>query len=189
MADLVKSTVKCYKKKTKKMVAGERKIYEYNQYQVPLKKSDNLACSEEVFIIPQDQLESIIASKQEAHQDDLKQHRGVIAEFEKELKDLEWKHGELSRSYKTLVSKNAQTNKRLRLEGEKNNKLDEENQKLKKQLQSLYSEYENLKESVKSESEKSAPEESEAKKEPDLWSSLRSRFSNREVKDKEEGEQ
>ncbi|HTX60716.1 MAG TPA: hypothetical protein VMC48_00225, partial [Methanobacterium sp.] len=173
----------------KKMVAGEKKVYEYNQYQVPLKKSDNLACSEEVFIIPQEKLESIIASELEAHQDNLKQHRGVIAEYKKELKDLEWKHGELSRSYKALVSKNAQNNKRLRLEGEKNNTLNEENQKLKNQLQRLYGEYKNLKDSLESESKKADLEESTSKKEQDLWSSLRNRFSSREVKDQEESDQ
>ena len=42
MVKMVKSAVKCYKKKTKKNVAGQKKTYEYNQYLVPLKSSDNL---------------------------------------------------------------------------------------------------------------------------------------------------
>ena len=142
MVDLVKSTVKCYKKKTKKMVGGHRKTYEYNQYQVPLKKSDNLACSEEVFVIPQSQFEDLVETE-EARHDNLKQHKSIIAEFEKELADLEWKHGELSRSYKALVSKNAQTNKKFRLEQEKNTTLNEENTKLKNQLQNIYKKYKN----------------------------------------------
>lgn len=189
MADLVKSTVKCYKKKTKKTVGGETKVYEYNQYQVPLKKSDNLSCSEEVFIIPQDQFEAILEAEQTHHQDDLKQHQKYIAEYDEELKDLEWKHSELSRSYKALVSKNAKTNKRMRLEEEKTTNLQEENEKLKNQLKRLYKEYQNLKEVLKTQTEKSAPEELNNKKEPDLWSSLRSRFSSRDDKDQEEGEQ
>ena len=189
MTDLIKSTVKCYKKKTKKMVGGKRKTYEYNQYQVPLKRSDNLACSDEVFIILQDQFDDLIQAEQKSHQNDLVKHRGVISEFEKELKDLEWKHGELSRSYKTLVSKNAQTNKKLRLEEEKNTTLNEENQKLKTQMQRLYNEYQNLKESYESEIEKVKITDDESiKKEPDIWKSIRSRFSSREVKDQEDNE-
>jgi chromosome segregation ATPase len=189
MVELVKSTVKCYKKKTKKTVAGERKVYEYNQYQVPLKKSDNLSCSEEVFIIPQDQFEAVIEAKQKSHQEDLNQHRGVIAEYERELNDLEWKHSELSRSYKALVSKNAKTNKRLRLEEEKITNLSGENEKLKTQLQRLYKEYQNLKETQETQTTKPEPEGPNNKKEQDIWSSIRSRLSSREDKDQEEEDQ
>ena len=189
MADLVKSKVKCYKKKTKKTVAGETKVYEYNQYQVPLKKSDNLACSEEVFIIPQDQFDDIIEAELVDHQQDLRQHKGAISEFQKDLKDLEWKHGELSRSYKALVSKNAKTNKKLRLETEKNNNIHEENQKLKTQLQKLYKEYQDLKDTHKSKLEKiELPEDENLKKDQDFWTSIRSRLSGKEIKDEEDGE-
>lgn len=146
MVELVKSMVKCYKKKTKKMVGGRRKTYEYYQYQVPLKKSDNLPCSEEVFIIPQNQFEDLIEDEiGEGRQSDDKQYKGVIAEYEKELAELEWKHGELSKSYKTLVSKNAKTNKRLRLEGEKITTLEQENEKLQNQLHQINNEYQKLK--------------------------------------------
>lgn len=190
MVDLIKSTVKCYKKKTKKMVGGEKKTYEYNQYQVPLKRSDNLACSEEVYIIPQDQFEGMIEAEVESHQEDLIQHRGLIAGYKKELADLEWKHNELSRSYKTLVSKNAQNNKRLRLEGEKNTNLLEENQKLKNQLQQIYNEYKQLKEIYEThiENTKLTEDDPNLKKDQDLWKSIRSRFSSREIKDQEDGD-
>ncbi len=190
MVELIKSTVKCYKKKTKKMVGGQRKTYEYNQYQVPLKKSDNLACSEEVFIIPQNQFEGLIEVEVEAQQQDLTRYKGLIAEFEKELAELEWKHGELSRSYKTLVSKNAQNNKRLRLEGEKNNTLKEENQKLKIQLKQLYEDHQDLKNIYETllKKVKITEDESNLKKDQDIWKSIRSRFSSREIKDQEDSE-
>jgi len=186
MADLVKSKVKCYKKKTKKTVAGETKVYEYNQYQVPLKKSDNLACSDEVFIIPQNQFDAIIEAELIDHQQDLRQHKGAISEFQKDLADLEWKHGELSRSYKALVSKNAKTNKKLRLETEKNTTLQEEKEKLKNQLQILYKEYQKIKASHETETKKGSLKDSADKKEQDLWSSIRSRLTSKEVKDQEE---
>lgn len=182
MADLIKSTVKCYKKKTKKMVAGEKKIYEYNQYQVPLKRSDNLSCSEEVYIIPQNQFEGLIEAEVEAQLEDLEQHKGLVVKYEKELVDLEWKHGELSRSYKTLVSKNAQTNKKLRLEKEKNTFLEEENQKLKTQLEQINKEYRGLKEEYQSHIK--STDDPNQKKDQDSIKSLWNRLSSR----KEEGE-
>ena len=60
MVKVIKSAVKCYKKKTKKTVGGKRKIYEYNQYLVPLKRSDNFDCSEEVFILPQREIFELV---------------------------------------------------------------------------------------------------------------------------------
>lgn len=190
MVELIKSTVKCYKKKTKKMVGGRRKSYEYNQYQVPLKRSDNLACSEEVFVIPQDLFEGLIEGEVSAQMEDQKQPKGVIAEYEKELAELEWKHGELSRSYKSLVSKNAQTNKRLRLEKEKTTTLEEENQKILGQLQQLNSQFQILKDTHEAQLKKIKLIEDAAnsKKDQDIWGSLRSRFSNREFKDEEESD-
>lgn len=189
MADLIKSTVKCYKKKTKKMVGGDRKTYEYNQYQIPLKRSDNLVCSEEVFVIPQSQFDDLIAEEQKPHQEDLKKHKGVIAEYKRELEDLEWKHGELSRSYKALVSKNAKTNKKLRLEVEKNTNLEEENQKLKSHLQQLMKDHKDLKELYETHLEKiKLADESNSKKDQDLWKSIRSRLTSRDMKDEEGGE-
>lgn len=189
MADLIKSTVKCYKKKTKKMVGGERKTYEYNQYQIPLKRSDNLVCSEEVFVIPQSKFDDLIEEDQKSHQEDLKKHKGVIAGYKKELEDLEWKHGELSRSYKALVSKNAKTNKKLRLEVEKNTNLEEENHKLKSHLQQLIKDHKDLKGLYETHLEKvRLADESNSKKDQDLWKSIRSRLTSRDMKDEEGGE-
>jgi hypothetical protein len=185
MADLIKSTVKCYKKKTKKMVGGHRKTYEYNQYQIPLKKSDNLDCNDEVFVIDQRHFEELMREGLESQQENINQKNSIIAEYEKELADLEWKHGEISRSYKALVSKNAKTNKRLKTEEEKaslyetlNTALKEENLKLLKQLKQLKKEYYTLKESFE--------DEADLKKDQDIWKSIRSRFSSKEIKEQED---
>jgi len=185
MVELIKSTVKCYKKKTKKMVGGKRKTYEYNQYQVPLRKSDNLTCSDEVFIILQNQFEDLIQAELDAHLGNLDDNQAAVQGYEKELAELEWKHGELSRSYKTLVSKNAQTNKRLRLEGEKVTGLEEENQKLLDQLQRISNQYQILMDKHNEVLKKNEliEEEASLKKDQDLWTALRSRLSK---KDEEE---
>ncbi len=184
MAELVKSTVKCYKKKTKKTVGGESKTYEYNQYQVPLKKSDNLACSEEVFIIPHNQFEVIIEAELSAQQQDLRQHKGAISEFQKDLADLEWKHGELSRSYKELVSKNAKTNKLLKHEKEKSELFETLNTSLKEENLKLLNQLEILK--MKYHTPKATEDDSDLKKDQDIWKSIINRFSSKEVKDQEE---
>jgi hypothetical protein len=183
MVELIKSTVKCYKKKTKKMVGGHRKTYEYNQYQVPLKKSDNLVCSEEVYVIPQILFDEIKEAESSSQEHDIKQHKLVISEYEKELADLEWKHKELSRSYKALVSKNAKTNKRLKMEEEKtdlfetlNTTLKEDNRSLLNKIEQLKNQYHNLKETSQKQEDK----------DQDIWKSIRSRFSSREDKDQED---
>jgi hypothetical protein len=116
MVKIVKSAVKCYKKKTKKTVGGQRKTYEYNQYLVPLKKSDKLECSDEVFIIPQEdltglmeedgQLEDFIGQKE--------QYQNHMAQYETELAELEFKHGELSKSYRNLFNKHSRARRKLR---------------------------------------------------------------------------
>ena len=145
MVELIKSTVKCYKKKTKKMVGGRKKTYEYNQYQVPLSKSDNLKCSEDVFVIPQNQFDGLIEDEVESQLNELEQNQRIVAEYKRELTELEWKHSELSRSYKNIVTKNAKTNKRLRLEEEKIVSLEKENKKLLIQLRQLNTKFTNLK--------------------------------------------
>lgn len=179
MAELIKSTVKCYKKKTKKTVGGESKTYEYNQYQVPLKKSDNLVCEEEVFIIPQNYFEGLIEAEVESQLEDLEQHKGLLVGYKKELADLEWKHSELSRSYKSLVSKNAQTNKKIRLEEEKNTNFEKENKKLKDQLQQLMKDYKDIKEKIK------VTDDSELKKDVDILKQIRNRFSSSKDREKD----
>jgi len=172
--------VKCYKKKTKKTVGGEKKTYEYNQYQVPLKKSDNLVCEEEVFIIPQNYFEGLIEAEVESQLEDLEQHKEILVGYKKELADLEWKHNELSRSYKSLVSKNAQTNKKIRLVEEKNTNLERENRKFKNQLQQLMKDYKDLKEKIK------GKDDSELKKDVDILKQIRSRFSSSRDGEKDE---
>lgn len=186
MVELIKSTVKCYRKKTKKIVGGRRKTYEYNQYQVPLRKSDNLTCSEEVFIIPPNQFEGLIRDEVEAHLGNFEDHQSAVKEYEKELAELEWKHGELSRSYKALVSKNAKTNKRLRLEGEKVNTLEEENQKLQGQLHEINNQYKILLDKHEAELKKNEliEEEANLKKDQDLWTALRSRLTKKDEEDR-----
>jgi len=107
MVKLVKSAVKCYKKKTKKTVGGKKKTYEYNQYLVPLKRSDKLDCSMEVFIIPQSELKDLLDEEGElkdisTQETEYKKH---LAQYENELADLEWKHSQLSKTYKGLFNK------------------------------------------------------------------------------------
>lgn len=113
MVKLVKSAVKCYKKKTKKTVGGQRKTYEYNQYLVPLKRSDNLDCSMEVFIIPQDDLADLVDENGELK--DLfgkkDEYEIKLDQYQADFADLEWKHSKLSKSYKELFSKHNKTRK------------------------------------------------------------------------------
>jgi len=114
MVKLVKSAVKCYKKKTKKTVGGQRKTYEYNQYLVPLKRSDNLDCSMEVFIIPQDDLADLVDENGELKDLSSKQdeYESKLDQYEADFIDLEWKHSKLSKTYKELFSKHNKTRRR-----------------------------------------------------------------------------
>jgi hypothetical protein len=133
MAKLVKSAVKCYKKKTRKTVGGQKRIYEYNQYLVPLKTSDKLNCSMEVFIIPQDDLVEFIGEDGKIEDDFLGQGEGYkrrLVEYETELAELEWKHGELSRSYKELFKKNNKSRKGQQELEERIKQLDNDREKL-----------------------------------------------------------
>jgi hypothetical protein len=133
MAKLVKSAVKCYKKKTKKTVSGQNRTYEYNQYLVPLKTSDKLNCSMEVFIIPYDDLVDFIDEDGKIAGDFLGQgeeYRRRLAEYETELAELEWKHGELSRSYKELFKKHNKSRKRRQELEERIEQLDDDREKL-----------------------------------------------------------
>ena len=114
MVKLVKSAVKCYKKKTKKTVGGQKKTYEYNQYLVPLKRSDNLDCSMEVFIIPQDDLADLVDENGELKDLSSKQdeYESKLDQYEADFIDLEWKHSKLSKTYKELFSKHNKTRRR-----------------------------------------------------------------------------
>jgi chromosome segregation ATPase len=181
MVKVIKSAVKCYKKKTKKTVGGKRKIYEYNQYLVPLKRSDKFECSEEVFIIPQRQIEELVGEDIALAEEYLK-NLGVkdsnIEVYERELAELEWKHNELSKSYKELVSKHTKTNKKLRLEDERLKSLEEDKKKLMNKLEEVSGAYKTLKTNYELESEKNKVLEGELniQKDKDLWTSLKSRL-------------
>jgi chromosome segregation ATPase len=181
MVKVIKSAVKCYKKKTKKTVGGKRKIYEYNQYLVPLKRSDKFECSEEVFIIPQRQIEELVGEDISMAEEYLK-NLGVkdsnIEAYERELAELEWKHNELSKSYKELVSKHTKTNKKLRLEDERLKSLEEDKKKLMNKLEEVSGAYKTLKTNYELESEKNKVLEDELniQKDKDIWTSLRSRL-------------
>lgn len=95
------------------MVAGRRKTYQYNQYQVPLKKSDNLTCGMEVYILPQKQLEELITFEVQEQLHDLKSKHQSVAEYEKELAELEWKHNQLSKSYKQRAAEYNESQKKF----------------------------------------------------------------------------
>jgi chromosome segregation ATPase len=133
MAKLVKSAVKCYKKKTKKTVSGQKRTYEYNQYLVPLKTSDKLNCSMEVFIIPKEDLVDFIDEDGKIADDFLGQgdeYKRRLVEYETELAELEWKHGELSRTYKELFKKHNKSRKGRQELEERIKQLDDDREKL-----------------------------------------------------------
>lgn len=175
MVELVESTVKCYKKKTKKTVGGRKKTYEYNQYQVPLKKSDNLACSEEVFVIPQKQLEELIGVEVEAHFQNFEPQQQSIAEYEKELAELEWKHGQLSKSYKELVNKHNKNLKTYKSAMELIEVMKEQNQQLGKEIENKNLELQKIRTKYETEVKKVQDEKNkeETQKEKDFWSVFR----------------
>jgi hypothetical protein len=181
MVKVIKSAVKCYKKKTKKTVGGKRKIYEYNQYLVPLKRSDNFECSEDVFIIPQTQILELVGGDLSFAEDYLKDigaKDSNLDEYERELAELEWKHNELSRSYKELVTKHTKTNKKLRLDNERINTLESDKEKLMRKLEEVSGLYKTLKNNYDTEAEKNKvlEEELNIQKDKDIWTSLKSRL-------------
>jgi hypothetical protein len=181
MVKVIKSAVKCYKKKTKKTVGGKRKIYEYNQYLVPLKRSDNFDCSEEVFILPQREIVEL-AGEDVTMAEDYLTNIGTkdsnLHAYERELAELEWKHNELSKSYKELVSKHTKTNKKLRLEDERIKTLEDEKEKLMKKLEEISGLYKILKKNYELETEKNKVLEDELniQKDKDIWTTLKSRL-------------
>ncbi len=190
MVKVIKSAVKCYKKKTKKTVSGKRKTYEYNQYLVPLKRSDDLKCSEKVFIIPQNQFEEFAGEEVsivEEYLTNIGAKDGNIDAYERELAELEWKHNELSRSYKELVTKHTKTNQKLRLEDERIKTLEDDKDKLMKKLGEISRVYKTLKGEYELENEKNKvlEEELNIQKDKDIWASLKSRLGSK----KDEGEE
>jgi len=179
MVKVIKSAVKCYKKKTKKTVGGKRKIYEYNQYLVPLKRSDNFQCSEDVLIIPKSEIEELaIANKSTLDEllDNLGTDQSNIDAYEQELAELEWKHNELSKSYKELVSKHSKTNKQIRTDGELIKTLEDENYTINKEFSDLSENYRALKTKYELESQKKKADQEENAQKDDIWSTLKNRL-------------
>ena len=188
MVKVIRSAVKCYKKKTKKTVGGKTKIYEYNQYLVPLKRSDDFICSEEVLIIPKSQLEDLIEGDISGigqYLDNLVVKDENIDLYTKEIGELEWKHNELSRSYKELVSKHTKTDKKFRLGAEQIKNLEADKKKLMMKLEELSVVYKNLKRDYELETEKNKvlEEEINIQKDKDIWTTLKNRLGS-----KKEGE-
>lgn len=190
MVRVIKSAVKCYKKKTKKTVGGKTKIYEYNQYLIPLKKSDDLECSEDVFILSQKQLNEITGrevSDLNQYFEDIMAYQGNVEEYENTIAEMEWKKSELSKSYQDLVTKNAKTNKKLKIESQRVKDLEETNQRLLKDIGAKNMEYQDLKKKYDFELEKNKVMEEEInQKDKDIWSSLKSRLGSSVKKEQDE---
>ena len=190
MVRVIKSAVKCYKKKTKKTVGGKTKIYEYNQYLIPLKKSDDLECSEDVFILSKKQLNEITGrevSDLNQYFEDIMAYQGNVEEYENTIAEMEWKKSELSKSYQDLVTKNAKTNKKLKIESQRAKDLEETNQRLLKDIGAKNMEYQDLKKKYDFELEKNKVMEEEInEKDKDIWSSLKSRLGSSVKKEQDE---
>lgn len=197
MVQIIKTSVKCYKKKAKKTVGGKQKVYEYNQYLIPLKRADSLKCGEGVLIIPEQYFEELFGVEDtwsvKEYISKLKGYERNIGEYTKEFQDLKWKHSELSKSYKELLSKHTKYTKKYRLENEKIDKLEStakelavKNKELQAKLQSQDAEFKKLKQDYERESNKATILENELKpeKDKDLWSMLKNRIGKKEMASK-----
>lgn len=192
MVQIIKTFVKCYKKKAKKTVGGKQKVYEYNQYLIPLKRSDNLECSEGVLIIPEKYFKELFGVEDtwavKEYLSKLKGYERNIGEYTKEFKDLEWKHNELSKSYKELLSKYTKSNKKFRLDTAKLEELEAKNKELMKKLDLKDFEYQKLKENYERELNKATILEDELKpnEDKDFWAMLKNRISKKDIVAKED---
>lgn len=205
MVKMVKSNVKCYKKKTKKNVGGQKKTYEYNQYLVPLKRSDNLDCSMGVFVIPQNDVKDLVDEEGElkdisGQEEEYKSH---IAQYETELAELEWKHSQLSKSYKELLNKHNKTRRKQQELEDKIETLENDRIKLisalKEERQAngvRVQKFPDVKPSAgqkSSESDKIIADDdqtstpnNEEKDDKDIWTALKSRLTKKEHEEKDE---
>ncbi len=200
MVQVIKTSVKCYKKKAKKLVGGKQKIYEYNQYLLPLKKSDNLECNEGVLIIPEKYFQDLFGVEDswsvKEYISKMKGYERNIEEYSKEFKDLKWKHHELSKSYKELLTKHTKSSKKYRIQNSEFDalkasikKLEAENKELVLKLESKMLECNKLKEEGNGSGEVNSIEdesESDKDKDKDLWSMIKNRLSKKEMADKED---
>ncbi len=185
MVKLIKSTVKCYRKKTKKTVGGKRKTYEYNQYLVPLKISDQLECNQDVYVVLENELEGMLNEEGELVGDQ-KAFQRHIDVYQKELDELEWKHGELSRSYKELVAKNTKNNQLIRKLTSEVENLRLVHQELEKNLKIERENHLALEKRHQLEVKKAQLLEEElSKHKGDFWTSIRSKLVSKEEKDLE----
>jgi len=191
MVQIIKSSVKCYKKKAKKTVGGKKKIYEYSQYLVPLKRSDNMVCGDGVLLIPEQYFQELFGVDDtwsvKEYITQLKAYEMNIEEYTKEFQDLKWKHDELSRSYKELLNKHTKYTKKYKIENEKineiealNRELDTKNKELTVKLEFIEQEYAKLKNEYKKEPKKKEILEDEIKtdkdKDKDFWSAFKKRL-------------
>ena len=199
MVQIIKTAVKCYKKRAKKMVGGKQKVYEYNQYLIPLKRSDNLKCQEGVLIIPEQYFGELFGVEDtwaiKEYINKLKGYERNIGEYTKEFRELEWKHNELSKSYKELFRKYTKYQKKYKIEDEKISELgararelEVKNKELISKLKSRELEYTKLKQDYEREANKANILENELKpdKDKDFWSMLKNRISKKELATKED---
>ncbi|OEC86476.1 MULTISPECIES: hypothetical protein [Methanobacterium] len=208
MVQLIKTSVKCYKKRAKKTVGGKQKVYEYNQYLIPLKRSDNLECKEGVLIIPEKYFKELFGvedtwavkeylSKLKGYEMSIEGYKKEFKELElmyqKEFKDLEWKHSELSKSYKELLSKHTKATKLYKMDTSKLQELAAKTEELAKQLELRDIEYNKLKEDYDLVLNKSTiieeqikPDEDKPDEDKDLWSMIKNRLGKKELVPKDE---
>lgn len=208
MVQLIKTSVKCYKKRAKKTVGGKQKVYEYNQYLIPLKRSDNLECKEGVLIIPEKYFKELFGvedtwavkeylSKLKGYEMSIEGYKNEFKELElryqKEFKDLEWKHSELSKSYKELLSKHTKATKLYKMDTSKLQELAAKTEELAKQLELRDIEYNKLKEDYDLVLNKSTiieeqikPDEDKPDEDKDLWSMIKNRLGKKELVPKDE---
>jgi len=192
MVQIIKTFVKCYKKKAKKMVGGKQKVYEYNQYLIPLKRTDNLGCKEGVLIIPEKYFKELFGVEDtwavKEYISKLKGYERNIGEYRKEFKELEWKHNELSKSYKELLSKHTKANKKYRSFASKLQELEAQNTELKRKLELKEAENKKLSENYERELNKAMILEDELKpnKDKDFWTMLKSRIGKKDIIAKED---
>ena len=192
MVQIIKTSVKCYKKKAKKTVGGKQKVYEYNQYLIPLKRSDNLDCKEGVFIIPEKYFKELCGVEDtwaiKEYLSKLKGYERNIGEYQKEFRDLEWKHSELSKSYKELLSKHTKATKLYKMDTSKIQELEAKTDELARQLELKDVEYNKLKEDYEMALIKDTIMEEELKpdEDKDFWSMLKNRLGKKELVSKDE---
>ncbi len=192
MVQIIKTFVKCYKKKAKKTVGGKQKVYEYNQYLIPLKRTDNLECKEGVLIIPEKYFKELFGVEDtwavKEYISKLKGYERNMGEYKKEFHELEWKHSELSKSYKELLSKHTKANKRYRLDVSKLQELENQNTELSNKIKLMEAENKKLNENYQREMNKAMILENELKpsKDKDFWTMLKSRISKKDEIAKED---